>query len=64
MINPQLAPSIVGMEQVSIYVSEQIRLAVLGGVLVAYHAKLAQPIVIDAKQLERWLLRQLREQIA
>ena len=34
------------------------------GRLLAGHKALAQPAVIDAMQLQRWLLRQLREQVA
>lgn len=34
------------------------------GTLLAQHRALAEPAVIDAQQLQRWLLRQLREQVA
>ena len=33
------------------------------GLLVAEHAALSEPVTIDARQLQRWLLRQLRDQV-
>lgn len=35
-----------------------------GRTLTAEHDKMREPIELDAKQLERWALRQLREQVA
>ncbi len=40
-----------------------IRLESCDGALLAHHSALREPAVIDAKQLQRWLLRQLREQV-
>jgi hypothetical protein len=34
------------------------------GRLVAHHPKLAQPVNIDEKQLERWLMRQIRDEVS
>jgi hypothetical protein len=33
------------------------------GELLVYHAALREPIEVDALQLQRWLLRQLREHV-
>jgi hypothetical protein len=34
------------------------------GRLLAWHKALSEPVPIEANQLQRWLLRQLREQVA
>jgi hypothetical protein len=34
------------------------------GTLTAEHKSMKEPVRLDAKQLERWALRQLREQVA
>lgn len=44
--------------------SESVRLMLVNGVLCAKHAKMAEPLPLDLKQLERWVLRQLRETVA
>lgn len=41
-----------------------VRLYQAGGKLLAHHKAFAKPIEIDAKSLERWLMRQLRETVA
>jgi hypothetical protein len=33
------------------------------GELLVYHAALREPVEVDALQLQRWLLRQLREHV-
>jgi len=40
-----------------------IRLEQRGGALLAHHAALRNPAEIDTLQLQRWLLKQLREQV-
>jgi hypothetical protein len=44
--------------------SESVRLVIVGGVLCAKHRKMKDPLPIDPKQLERWVLKQLRETVA
>jgi hypothetical protein len=44
--------------------SESVRLVVVQGILCAKHAKMADPLPLDLKQLERWVLKQLRETVA
>lgn len=34
------------------------------GKIFAHHKALHDPIIIDPKQLQRWLMRQVREQVA
>ena len=41
-----------------------VKLYQAGGKLLAHHKALAEPIEIDPKSLERWLMRQLRETVA
>jgi hypothetical protein len=41
-----------------------IRLEQKGGELRAHHLALKHPVLIDALQLQRWLLKQLRDQVA
>jgi len=40
-----------------------IRLEQRGGELLAHHVALVNPAQIDSMQLQRWLLKQLREQV-
>lgn len=43
--------------------SVHLTLTPLNGKLFARHASLAKPVEIDSKQIERMVLRQLREQV-
>lgn len=42
----------------------QIKLSQVNGQIVAKHAKLIEPVEIDAAQLQRWVMKQIREVVA
>lgn len=46
-----------------IAISPNMRLVMVDGKLFAAHSKFAELTELDAKQLERWVLRHLREQV-
>ena len=59
------SPSIVGMATKPHSITlGPIRLEQRGGELLAYHDALIKPALVDAVQLQRWLLKQLREQVS
>jgi hypothetical protein len=52
------------MATTSTIVLGPIKLEQRDGQLLAYHNALRKPAQIDAAQLQRWLLKQLREQVS
>ena len=66
LIRAMPARSIAGMdsEQTTAIVLGPVKLLQQNGQLLAMHKSLKEPMQIDPLQLQRWLLRQLREQVA
>ena len=59
-----MSPSIAGMPPNTQNITlGPIRLEQRDGVLLAHHSALREPAHIDTMQLQRWLLKQLREQV-